>query len=272
MPAPRADPGDGPMNRRDLLAAAPLLLTGCFLKDFTTVARPQLDDTPADKDVVQTIGDVSAEFDNATDLVVSGFGLVTGLDGTGGSTPPCDARSAVIERLKRAKIENTSEIIDSPDSAIVVVSAVIKPGVRRDELVDAVVTLPEGSRVKSLRGGILQPTPLMTFATQGEVRDYLKSNEYNPQSEGNRVLRGHDVVLAKGLIQEALNGTDEVAVASDQPLKRGFVWKGGKLLDGRPMFLILKPDEQRYRVAEQVAKRLNETFHAGESAGAKVAA
>jgi hypothetical protein len=259
------------MNRRDLFAVVPLMFTGCFLQDFTTVARPQIPDSDPDKNTVQTIGDVSAEFDNATDLPVTGFGLVTGLDGTGGSTPPCDARTAVLERLKRAKVENPTGVIDSPDAAIVIVSAICKPGVRRDELIDVCVTLPEGSKVKSLRGGVLQPTPLMTLSTSGEVRDYLKQNDYNPQGEGNRLLRGHDVVFARGLVQAALNGTDDAAAATDQPLKRGFVWKGGKLLEGRPLYLILKGDQQRYRVAEQVALRLNETFHAGEGAGAKVA-
>jgi hypothetical protein len=259
------------MKRRDLLAAVPLFVTGCFLQDFT-VARPQMSEPEPDKNAVQTVGDVAAAFDNATEMVVVGYGLVSGLEGSGGSTPPCEARTAVVERLKRAKEENPGAVIDSPDNAVVIVSAVVKPGVRRDELVDVCVTLPEGSKVKSLRGGVLQPTPLMTFATQGEVRDYLKQNDFNPQGEGNRVLRGHDVVLARGLIQAPLNGTDDSSPASDQPLKRGFVWKGGKLLDGRPMYLILQTDQQRYRVAEQVAGRLNETFHAGESAGAKVAA
>jgi hypothetical protein len=80
------------------------------------------------------------------------------------------------------------------------------------------------------------------------------------------------VVVARGPIQSALTGTDDAAAASDQPLKRGFVWKGGKLLDGRPLYLVLKTEQQRYRVAEQIATRLNETFHAGESAGNRVAA
>jgi hypothetical protein len=259
------------MNRRDLFAVVPLMFTGCFLQDFTTVARPQIAD-PEPKDGVQTIGDYAAEFDNATDLVVVGYGLVTGLDGTGGSTPPCEARTAILERLKRAKQENPSAIIDSPDNAAVVVTGIVKPGVRRDELIDVCVSLPDGSRVKSLRGGILQPTPLMNFTTQAEVRDYLKQNEFNPQGEGNRILRGHDVVVARGPIQAALSGTGDAAAASDEPLKRGFVWKGGKLLDGRPMYLILKTEQQRYRVVEQVAARLNETFHAGDGPGAKVAA
>jgi hypothetical protein len=258
------------MNRRDLFAVVPLMFTGCFLQDFTTVARPQIAD-PEPKDGVQTIGDYAAEFDNASDLVVVGYGLVTGLDGTGGSAPPSEARTAVFERLKRAKQENPAAIIDSPDNAVVVVTAIVKPGVRRDEVVDACVTLPDGSRVKSLRGGLLQPTPLMNFATQDEVRDYLKQNDYTPKGEGNRVLRGHDVVIARGPIQAALSGTGDAAAASDEPLKRGFVWKGGKLLDGRPMYLILKTEQQRFRVAEQVATRLNETFHAGDGPGTKVA-
>lgn len=260
------------MKRLCLFAVLPLLVTGCFLHDFTTVARPQNPDPEPDKDAVRTIGDYAAAFDNANALMVVGYGLVTGLDGTGGSTPPCEARTAVLERLKRAKVENSSALIDSPDNAVVIVSAVVRPGVRRDELVDVCVTLPDGSKVKNLRGGMLQPTPLMNFATQGQVREYLQQNDFTPQGEGNRVLRGHDVVLARGPVQAALTGADDTASASDQPLKRGFVWQGGKLLDGRPLYLVLKTDQQRYRVAEQIAGRLNETFHAGESAGTRVAA
>lgn len=259
------------MNRRDLLAAVPFLMTGCFFKDFTTVARPQLDEPDPATAAVQTIGDVAAEFDNATDLTVTGVGLMTGLDGTGGPTPPGDARTTIIERLKRAKVENPADIVDSRDSAIVIVTAVVRPGIRRGELVDVEITLPQGSKAKNLRGGVLQDTPLATYSTQGQVRDFLKQHEVGTAGEGNRLLRGHEVVLARGPIQAALTGTGDGSAASDQPLKRGYVWKGGKLLDGRAMYLVLKADQQRYRVAEQVATRLNETFHAGESAGTKVA-
>jgi len=255
------------MQRR-LFLAMPFLMTGCFLKDFSTVARPQIDDAQPATDAMQIVGDVAAEFDNAVDMVISGYGLVTDLDGNGGATPPCEARTAISERLKRAKFENPAEILDSPDHAIVIVTAIVRPGVRRDELVDVEVTLPQGSKVKSLRGGTLQPTPLMTFASQGEVRDYLKQNEFGTVSDGNRLLKGHEVSIARGPIQSALGGKAETA---EQPLKRGFVWKGGKMLESRAMYLVLKTDQQRYRVAEQVAKRINETFHAGDSESHKVA-
>lgn len=254
-----------------LLALAPVILTGCFLTDFRTVARPQTEEPDPAKVSARTIGDVCAEFENASHMVVSGYGLVTGLDGTGGPTPPCDARTAIVERLKRAKKdENPSDIIDSPNNAVVIVTAIVKPGVRRDDLVDVEVTLPQGSKVKSLRGGILLPTPLMTFATLGEVREYLKQNELGTVSDGNRMLRGHEVVTAKGPLQAALTES-EGSSDPDQPLTRAFVWKGGKLIDGRPLYLVLKTDHQRFRVAEQVALRLNETFHAGESAASKIA-
>lgn len=261
------------MKRRTFLAfvpVLPVLSAGCFLKDFT-VARPQIEDTTPATSSVQTVRDVAADFDNATDMVISGYGLVEGLNGTGGITPQCEARTAIVERMKRAKIENPAEIIDSPDCAVVIVSAIVKPGVRRDEVIDAEVSLPQGSKVKSLRGGVLRPTPLVTFATQGEVRDYLKQNDIGTISQGNRLLKGQEVAVARGPIQTALAKESDPASAPDDGMKHGFVWKGGKMLESRAMYLILKADEQRYRVAEQVATRINETFHAGDTAGAKVA-
>jgi hypothetical protein len=258
------------MKRLGLLALAPVCLTGCFLKDFTTVARPQIEDPPA-TDGVTLIGQVASTFDNAQDMYVTGPGLVVGLDGTGGTCPPCDARTAVSERLKRDRVEDIAGVLDSPNHAVVVVTAVIKPGVRRDELIDVEVSLPQGSKVKSLRGGVLLPTPLMTFASQGDVREYLKNTEFGSVSEGNRMLRGHEVMSAKGPLQAALTGTDDASPDSEKPLKQAFVWKGGRLSEGRAMYLILNPDQQRFRIAEQIALRVNETFHAGDTPGSKFA-
>jgi hypothetical protein len=264
------------MNRLGRIASlalglAPVCVTGCFLKDFTTtVARPQAEDPPA-KDGVTLIGQVAGNFDNAQEMVVTGAGLVVGLTGTGGTCPPCDARTAVVERLKRDKVDDIAAVLDSPTTAVVVVTAVIKPGVRRDELVDVEVSLPQGSKVKSLRGGVLMPTPLLTFASQGEVRDYLKNTEFGSVSEGNRMLRGHEVVVAKGPLQAALSGTEEGSPDVELPLKQAFVWKGGKLVEGRAMYLLLNPDQQRFRIAEQIALRINETFHAGDTPGSKFA-
>lgn len=251
---------------------APLTLVGCMPDQFKTISRSQLEEPAPEKNAIRTIRDVGV-YDNTNELTVSGFGLVTGLDNTGGSTPPGDARQAVEDRLKKLKGVNVQEVLNSPTTAVVIVTGIVRPGVRRDELIDLEITLPMGSKVKSLRGGMLQDTPLMTFATQEDVRGYLKDNSLNTISEGNRLIRGHEVVLARGLLQASLKpskNTDEESPTLDA-MKTAYVWKGGKLREGRPMFLILNTDEQRFRVAEQIATRLNDTFHAGESASSKVA-
>lgn len=251
---------------------ASLALAGCMPEKFRTISRSQLEEPATDKFAVRTIRDVGV-YDNTNELTVSGFGLVTGLDNTGGVTPQGDARQAVEDRLKRVKGLNVEEVLNSPTTAVVIVTGIVKPGARRDELIDLEVTLPQGSKVKSLRGGILQDTPLMTFATQEDVRKYLKNNDLGTFSQGNRLLRGHEVVIAHGPLQASLKPSkeaDEETTSSDT-MKTAYVWKGGKLREGRPMFLILNTEEQRFRVAEQVAIRLNETFHAGESASSKVA-
>ena len=257
-----------------LLMLAPLTLAGCMPSQFKTISRSQLDEPGAEKSPVRTIRDI-AVYDNTNELTVSGFGLVTGLDNTGGTTPPGDARQAVEDRLKKIKGVNVQEVLNSPTTAVVIVTGIVRPGVRRDELIDLEITLPPGSKVKSLRGGVLQDTPLMTFATQEDVRGYLKDNSLNTVSEGNRLIRGHEVVLARGPLQASLKPakdkeSEEEASTIDK-MKTAYVWKGGKLREGRPMFLILNTEEQRFRVAEQVATRLNDTFHAGESASSKVA-
>src|SRR5262249_8508461 len=101
---------------------------------------------------------------------------------------------------------------------------------------------------------------------------YLKQNDYGTATEGNRLLRGHEVVVAKGPLQAALVGPAEADAEAEKPLTRAFVWKGGRLVEGRAMFLVLKSDQQKFRIAEQVAARINVPFQAGESAGSKLAA
>ena len=100
------------------LSLAPVCATGCFLKDFTNpIARPQAEDPPP-TDGVTLIGQVAGNFDNASDLVATGAGLVVGLNGTGGTCPPCDARTAVVERLKRDKVDDIAGVLDSPTTAV----------------------------------------------------------------------------------------------------------------------------------------------------------
>ena len=102
------------MKRIGLLLAVALCgLTGCQLFDHDEVPRLQADDD-AQKTVVRTVGDVS-EFQTAGAIPVSGIGLVWGLEGTGGGTPPGNYRQMAEEYLKKNKIPDPNAWLDSKD-------------------------------------------------------------------------------------------------------------------------------------------------------------
>ena len=79
---------------------------GCFLKDFTTVARPQLDEPEPAAASVKTIGDVAAEFDNATDadLFVVAEGLEPAGELVGALDVPRHGSYYAIDRIMRREL------------------------------------------------------------------------------------------------------------------------------------------------------------------------
>lgn len=251
------------MKRLNLLLVASLVaITGC-LKDHTT--RSQLDEE-SDKPKVRTVGD-AAEFQTAGAIPVSGVGLVVGLNGTGGGTPPGAYRQMMEEQLKRSKIDNPKAWLDSPDTALVLLTAHIPAGSRAGERVDVEITLPPGSKAKSLRGGYLLESPLASYASQGQVRAYLEQNDIKPVGGGDGLLKGHVLADAEGPLHFGLEDKEtkaEVKANPDLPeggIRRAWVWKGAKSKVSQPFFLVLNPDQQRYRMAGVVSERINETFH-----------
>src|SRR5262249_26976449 len=136
-----------------------------------------------------------AEFQSSGAIPVSGVGLVVGLEGTGGGTPNGPYRQMAEDFLKRSKIDNPREWLDSPNKPVVLVNAEVPVGPRRGDLIHVEVTLPPGSRVKSLRGGYLLESQLTSYASLGQVRSLLEQNDYKPVSTGDGLLKGH--VLAE---------------------------------------------------------------------------
>src|SRR5688500_11213644 len=75
-----------------------------------------------------TVGDVT-EVANVGPVPVSGVGLITGLQGTGGS-PKGLYRSLLEQELRKRRVENVSAILDSTDNATVLVTTMIPAGAR----------------------------------------------------------------------------------------------------------------------------------------------
>ena len=250
------------MNRFGiLLAGSMLLLTGC-LKDHTP--RGQIEED-ADKSSVRTVGDV-AEFQTSGAVPISGIGIVVGLDGTGGGTPPGPYRQMAEEYLKKNKIDNYKEWLDSPTNALVLVSSEIPVGSKRGDRIHVEVTLPPGSKVKSLRGGYLLDAPMMSYASQGQVRGLVEDRTgVAPVNTGDGMLKGHILAEAEGPLQTMLkdkeNAPKENGSAIESGIKRAYVWKGARTKSDQPYFIVMNPGQQRFRMAIKVAASINEAFH-----------
>jgi hypothetical protein len=220
------------------------------------------DDSPDNKDPeVKTIGDVT-EVANASSIVVSGVGLVTGLEGTGGGTPPGIYRTMLEKELARLKVENVKQILASENNALVLVAALIPAGVHRGDPLEVEVTLPPYSGVKSLRGGVLQECYLS---------NYESTKQLSPDTNtGNRYLKGHILAKAQGPLMVGFgagegsrrpNQNRPAAAPESMNEKQARIWGGGVSLIDRPFYLTLNNDQQFARIANAVAERINQTFH-----------
>jgi hypothetical protein len=234
-----------PRRRRFALGAALLVSMVGFLGCAHPQTRGQSADE-RDKDLdIRTIGDIT-EVGNVAPLAISGVGLVTGLNGTGGS-PPGAFRKMLEEQLLKQNCEHVKQMLESTDNALVLVSAVIPAGARKGELLDIDVMLPPGSKATSLRGGYLELSTM---------RDYQASQNLNPNDKaGNRLLTGHILAHARGALLVGFDGKND-----DDMVRQARIWGGGVSHIDRPFFLFMNKDQTFASVANSVAQRINIMF------------
>lgn len=232
------------MNRwLGLFAAFVLGLAGCVNPQTRAQSA---EDSEREKDLeVRTVGDVT-EVSNVQPIQVSGVGLVTGLAGTGQS-PMSTFRTMLEQQLRKQKVENVRELLDSRNNCLVLVTAFIPPGARKGDPLDVEVTLPPGSRATSLRGGYLQACTL---------RDYDNKRSLVHNYKGaDSLLPGHVLAHARGPLLVGFGDVD-----AQVELKRARIWGGGISNLDRPFYLLLKNDDKSARIANAVAERLNLMF------------
>jgi hypothetical protein len=195
---------------------------------------------------VKTLGDLT-KIGNAVPMPVAGVGLVVGLAGTGGEAPPDAYRAQLEDYLRKKGVKNVKELMTSTECAMVLVSAMLPPGLRKGEAIDVEVQLPPRTKATSLRGGVLQLCELKTYnSTRNLMPDYKGVNA---------TLVGHTIARAEGPILVGLHDANE-----DTREKRGRIWGGGKSLIPVPLSLVLNPDFQTLNQAVMVANRVNDTF------------
>ena len=245
------------LSRRSWLQSAVLaasLPAVAWGRDSDTSAEIDEEDDDNDKKYktkIEThlIGD-HTQFGGLEPVVLEGVGLVRGLSGTGGDPSPSHYRSLLMEDLKREGFRAPNAILESPNTALVIVRAYLSPTIKKGERLDVDVRIPESANATSLVGGELMEVRLSDKAVVGG--DLKKGWEY-------AIARGP--VLTAGLA--AASATDPAL------LRRGRVLSGAVVKKERELSLLLKNDFRSIRNAQRVADAIGRRFHHFDEHGIK---
>ncbi len=162
--------------RRFASCALAALAIGAGCADIERTAAPKRasrSDLLANLDIPQVMrGTIASEtiLDGYNAVHVFGNGMVVGLDGTGASDIPPSVRAYMLATAAKHGIGQESlgwgalspeQLIDSPDTAVVVVEAIIPPGAVKGSRFDVNIFAYPTSSTSSLEGGRLYTADLL---------------------------------------------------------------------------------------------------------------
>lgn len=209
----------------------------------------------AAKEIDPLVGDTvgyHTVYSGATPLQVRGFGVVSGLGTTGSTECPSAIREYLLEFMRREyqpgagtltrQRFSPQKLLDSPDCAVVDVTAVIPAGAPRGTFIDLQVSSLPGSGTQSLEGGLLLPCELRLFDVNASGTGLL---------QGRVVARGGGPVF----VNPYTHPGEEGGVRNP---RRGFVLGGGRTIEDRTAQLQMV--EPSYPLARRIERRLNERF------------
>lgn len=167
---------------RALLAKAPLVRLACL----ACLALPP---APAAAEAIRVkdLGKLKGWRDNA----LVGYGIVTGLAGTGDSPSTRSTRQALSNAFTQLNLAVPADQVQSRNVAVVMVQATLPPFAREGDTLD--VTVTSAGDARSLLGGDLLLTPLQ--GPNGRVyalaRGPLSVGGYRYDANGNVVQKNH---------------------------------------------------------------------------------
>lgn len=186
----------------------------------------------------RTIGDL-AEIVAMSPIPVKGIGLVVGLSGTGSSECPAAMRDYlrkyIATQVGRKNVLNPDIMINSIDTAVVLVEGLIPPAASKYQSFDISVKAMPGTQTTSLAGGRLYTTDLKLIARIEEAIESSRTLAY----------------AAGPVFVDALAGSKSTPTS-------GLVLGGGKVIDDYQITLALfKPD---FKAAAYIRNRINQRF------------
>lgn len=172
-----------------------------------------------------------------------GYGIVTGLAGTGDSPTNRTTRQALANVLSQFNLTVAPEQVQSRNVAMVMVSAALPAYARPGDVLD--ITVTSAGDARSLVGGSLLLTPLK--AANGRVyalaQGPLSVGGYRVDANGNVVQKNHPTVgsVPNGAVVEV--GVDANVLNETRPLT----------------FVLASPD---YTTADRIARAINSQLDA----------
>jgi flagellar P-ring protein precursor FlgI len=194
---------------------------------------------PVEKIRIKDLGRIDGWRDNA----LVGYGLVTGLAGTGDSTRSKATKQSIANMLSQFNINLPSDQVLSRNVAATMITATLPPFARAGDKLDITVTSIGDAR--SLVGGTLLLAPLK--GPDGRIyalaQGPMSVGGYKYDLNGNVVQKNHPTV---GTIPSGANV--EIAVNTEV------------VQHDQVIFLLAQPD---YATASRVASAINARFGAG---------
>lgn len=185
------------------------------------------------------VGDCA--FVGNTDMFpVHGYGLVLDLPGTGGEDINSRAYREVYEDMNRQRVPNIRARLADPKTAVVEITAYMRPGIQTGDLFDVQVSLPENSNTKNLRGGRLLETSLIdNMSTDGMQKGSVRAKVKGP------------------IMVEDVTATE---TSNPHGLTRGTILSGAVATKPRALSLIMKKGSESMIMTDRIAKAINLRF------------
>lgn len=158
-----------------------------------SVAMLFLPTTSAWSAVAVRVKDLS-RVDGIRNNQLMGYGLVTGLEGTGDGTRSLFTLQSIANMLQRFGVSISPSSIRVDNVAAVLVTVTLPPYVRPGDRLD--VQVSSIGDAENLQGGVLLQTPLM--GADGKVyaaaQGSLSIGGFNPKTGGGKVTRNHPMI------------------------------------------------------------------------------
>lgn len=195
-----------------------------------------------------------AYFEGMRMMRVRGYGLVAGLGDRGSKECPRQVRDRLVQEIIKKRgvgvpgalgpQRSPEEIVDSQDTAVVLVQGEIPSAATRGTRFDIQIRALEGTQTTSLEGGTLYTCDLHYFRADSD----------------RTLLEGDTLATAQGPI--FINPfADEPGSATQVNPRRGLIVGGGKVLVSRKIRLDLVSPS--YQLVRRIARRINDRFSPG---------